>query len=268
MADEICSGSKIPHISIFTQFLRNPKDEKNNNFLKHFNEGQIKEIVSACNVLPYLHVEPKLFVEEEEKNDEFGPEEEDKPKARAYNPHISKKGEKISGDQIYAKDLVTLRVELTRENVKIGDKAESVYAPYFPKLINESWWLMLTESDSSNKSSEPRIHALERLTDQGRTMIHEIKFLAPDKVGHYTMQLDILSEVYMGVDDKIDIKFEVLPAEDLPDYLPHPEDVELDNEPTLFEQVMTANVDESSDDDEDDDEDEAEERESPVDDDE
>jgi len=32
----------------------------------------------------------------------------------------------------------------------------------------------------------------------------------------------------------------VLPAEDLPEYEAHPEDLELDNEPTLFEQVCTA----------------------------
>ena len=38
------------------------------------------------------------------------------------------------------------------------------------------------------------------------------------------------------------------------------EDIELDNEPTLFEQVMTANMDDESDDDDEDDEDEAEER--------
>ena len=44
------------------------------------------------------------------------------------------------------------------------------------------------------------------------------------------------------------------PASELPEYAPHPEDVELDNEPTLFEQVMNANVEDSSDD-EDDDED-------------
>jgi translocation protein SEC63 len=40
----------------------------------------------------------------------------------------------------------------------------------------------------------------------------------------------------------------------LPEYQPHPEDLELDNEPTLFEQVMAANVDDSSDDDDDEEE--------------
>lgn len=35
-------------------------------------------------------------------------------------------------------------------------------------------------------------------------------------------------------------QFTVTPAALLPVYQPHPEDLELDNEPTLFEQVMNA----------------------------
>jgi translocation protein SEC63 len=36
------------------------------------------------------------------------------------------------------------------------------------------------------------------------------------------------------------VQFNVAPAASLPVYKPHPEDLELDNEPTLFEQVMNA----------------------------
>lgn len=36
------------------------------------------------------------------------------------------------------------------------------------------------------------------------------------------------------------VQFNVVPAASLPVYQPHPEDLELDNEPTLFEQVMNA----------------------------
>lgn len=36
------------------------------------------------------------------------------------------------------------------------------------------------------------------------------------------------------------VQFTVTPASALPVYQPHPEDLELDNEPTLFEQVMNA----------------------------
>ena len=36
------------------------------------------------------------------------------------------------------------------------------------------------------------------------------------------------------------LQFNVASASTLPVYQPHPEDLELDNEPTLFEQVMNA----------------------------
>ena len=66
------------------------------------------------------------------------------------------------------------------------------------------------------------------------------------------MQLYVFSDTYMGLDELIDIDFTVKPAADLPAYEPHPEDLELENEPTLFEQVMAANQDEAdSSDDED-----------------
>ena len=72
--------------------------------------------------------------------------------------------------------------------------------------------------------------------------------MAPSAAGDYCLQLHVLSDCYMGVDQIIPVDFTVSPAAELPEYEPHPEDVELDNEPTLFEQVMAANVDDSSDD--------------------
>ncbi len=67
------------------------------------------------------------------------------------------------------------------------------------------------------------------------------------------MELMVLSDCYLGLDQVLPVRFSVRPASELPEYAPHPEDVELDNEPTLFEQVMSANVEDSSDDDDDDD---------------
>jgi translocation protein SEC63 len=68
------------------------------------------------------------------------------------------------------------------------------------------------------------------------------------------MQLQILSDCYLGLDEAMPIVFTVNPASELPEYAPHPEDKDLDNEPTLFEQVMAANLDESSDEEDDDEE--------------
>jgi len=271
-ANIVSKGNKAP--SSFTSFIRNPLNDKN--LLKNFSDEKIKDITNACQVIPHIKVTVKLFVEEEEKEDFYLEEEETsesspaKPKKQfvTYNPNISKNGTVISGDSIYENDLVTLKVKLTRENVTEKGKAALVHAPLFPKAVIESWWLILTDSDAQkNATTEPTIHAVERLTDQSRDISHDIRFMAPPKAGDYVMDLNILSENYIGLDEKLEIKFTVLPADELPDYVPHPEDVELDNEPTLFEQVMTANIDESSDEEDDDGEEAADEREVPLDDD-
>jgi len=139
-----------------------------------------------------------------------------------------------------------------------GDKAPAVLAPFFPKTIQEGWWFILT--DKTKKEGAVKrggdegvtIHAIEKVTDQGKVIKHELRFMAPQQAGTYHMQLHILSDAYKGLDELLEISFDVLPQADLPEYLPHPEDVELDNEPSLFEQVMAANqdVDSESDDDE------------------
>jgi translocation protein SEC63 len=65
------------------------------------------------------------------------------------------------------------------------------------------------------------------------------------------MDLHALCDSYIGLDEEIEVKFDVLPAADLPEYVPHPEDAQLDNDPTLFEQMLSSNIDEGSSDEED-----------------
>ena len=148
---------------------------------------------------------------------------------------------------------------MTRENVPEGSKkkkasAPPVHAPMFPKTIRESWWLILTDKVDKRKgaSGEVTIHAIEKISDQSRVINHELRFMAPQHAGEYEMDLHVYSDCYMGLDETIPITFTVSPAAELPEYEPHPEDLELDNEPTLFEQVMAANVDDSSDDEDED----------------
>jgi translocation protein SEC63 len=59
------------------------------------------------------------------------------------------------------------------------------------------------------------------------------------------MYLYVCSDSYVGLDERFVISYDVKSAGELPEYVPHPEDVELENEPTLFEQVMAANQDEA-----------------------
>lgn len=99
------------------------------------------------------------------------------------------------------------------------------------------------------------IHAIEKISKQDRVVVHDIRFQAPPTAGPFSMDLHLLSDCYLGLDEEIELTFNVLPAAELPAYAPHPDDQNLDNvEPTLFEQMLNSNMDDDSSDDDDDDE--------------
>lgn len=226
------------------EYLAVPDEEKKG--LSTLTADQRAEVLRVCSIMPHLKVETKLFVEEEETD--FLADSGDAPvESDADKPAA------VSGDQIYEQDLVTLRITLTRENVTEGATAPPVYAPYFPKTVRENWWIVLTDKNNKPESDPKRnanvnIHAFEKVSDQSRKVVHEVRFMAPQRAGSYEMELQIFSDCYLGLDHVIAVPFDVLPASQLPEYKAHPEDLELDNEPTLFEQVMAANVDEDSED--------------------
>ena len=249
-AKEVTKDSADPSHALI-QYLRLPDAQKQG--LSHLTEKQKKDVYEACKIIPCMGIVTKLFVEEEETDFYEGENDAPIPVPALDAP---------KGDHIFEQDLVTLRVTMTRENVPEGMKkkkasAPPVHAPMFPKTIRESWWMILTDKVDARKgaSAEVTIHAIEKISDQSRVVNHELRFMAPQRAGDYEMELHIYSNCYIGLDETIPIAFTVSPAAELPEYEPHPEDLELDNEPTLFEQVMAANVDDSSDDDDDDDDD-------------
>jgi hypothetical protein len=90
-----------------------------------------------------------------------------------------------------------------------------VHAPFFPKTIREGWWLILTDkitTDARKGPVEPTIHAIEKVGEQGRTVNHELRFMAPPRAGTYQMQLHVLSDSYIGLDETIELEFEVNPV--------------------------------------------------------
>lgn len=240
---EMAKALRTP-IKTMTDYLRLPDAEKKG--LSTLTEVQKKEVLETCQLLPKIKIETKLVVEEDD---------EDMP-LNAGSEAIATT--EPSGYEIYEEDLVTLKITITRENVLEGKEAAPVLAPYFPRSIKEGWWVILTDkaparanADTKRKGPEPNILGVEKVTNQARVVVHELRFMAPPKAGQYVMDLHVLSDCYVGFDEVIEIIFDVKPKADLPVYAPHPDDVALDNEPTLFEQVLAANVDEDSSDDED-----------------
>ena len=100
---------------------------------------------------------------------------------------------------------------------------------------------------------------IEKIANPKKEFTHDIKFLAPGQ-GTYNFDLHVLSNAYIGIDKKDEVQVTTLDASSLPEYKVHPDDAELDDEPTLFEEMLNANIEEDSDSDDDsEDEDEEEE---------
>jgi len=186
-----------------------------------FTEEQKKDVLNYLKIIPDISVNTKVFVDDDED------------------------------DNVYEGDLCTIQVRLTRNNLEKGEKAGLVHAPRFPFPKMEAWWIILG-------TKEGKIIHIEKVGDPNKFVEHNIKFLAP-RVGEYEFDLFVKSNAYVGLDQKMKIALKTLDNSVLEEYKVHPDDAELDDEPTLFEEMLNTQVeddsdDESDSDDEDDDE--------------
>lgn len=140
-------------------------------------------------------------------------------------------------------DLVTIKVSMTRANLLgEGETAGPVHAPHFPAARKEGWWVILSHANKL-------IIAMERVEAPQRSFTHELKVFGPGmplEAGHYRFDLLVKSDCYLGLDVAQKVEFDVIRASELPEYVPHPDDLELDNEPTLFES-LAGNLEDDSD---------------------
>ena len=98
-----------------------------------------------------------------------------------------------------------------------------------------------------NKLCAGNLILADKVNAQSKVVNHRVKFLAPPQAGIYVFNVDLKSTDYLGLDVREQVKMTVIPAAQLPEYKAHPDDLNLDDEPTLFEQVMSANSDTDSD---------------------
>jgi translocation protein SEC63 len=180
---------------------------------------------------------------------------------------------------VYEGDLVTVRVIVTRHQLDTGyngivetpptseeganTKSEEsvapkhnddakvglVHAPHFPFPRQEMLWIVL------GQLKENKIITIDKVLDPRRVVQHDIKFMAPP-TGKYHFDLLVKSNGYIGVDLADRIEMNVMDNSVLPEYKVHPDDARLDDEPTLFEEMLNAqNIDKHEDSDNEDDDD-------------
>lgn len=203
-------------VKTLSKYMSIPDNEKKG--LADMTEEQKNDVLTCCKIIPNVTVDTRIFVDDDENT------------------------------EVYEGDLCTVRVNLTRNHLEEGEKAGQVHAPFYPFPRMEAWWVILG-------TKEGKIISIEKVTNPDQKVEHDIKFLAP-RQGTYNFELYVMSNSYIGLDFKDKVELTTLDASALPEYKVHPDDAELDDEPTLFEEMMSANVeDDSEDEDEDDDDD-------------
>lgn len=168
--------------------------------LAGMSDMQCADVLRVCSLMPILSFKLELFVEDE--------------------------------DEIAERDLVTLLVSFERINISNGDLAPPVHAPLFPLARFENWWILVSDSAGN-------LILADKIGSQSKMVHHQVKFLAPPQAGIYVFNVDLKSSDYLGLDVREQIRMNVMSAAQLPEYRAHPDDLNLDDEPTLFEQVMS-----------------------------
>jgi len=207
-------GKGANRVKDLAAYLKIPDESKKG--LADMTEEDKNDVLKCCALMPNITVESGVYVDDDED------------------------------DKVYEGDLVTVEVCITRNNLTGDEKAGLVHAPMFPFPKQEAWWVGLG-------TKEGKIISIEKVKDPGRVVEHKIKFLAPRK-GEYEFDLIVKSNAYVGLDQKQKVKLTTQDASGLPEYKVHPDDAELDDEPTLFEDMLNANIEEDSDSDDSDDE--------------
>uniref|UniRef100_K3WHY4 J domain-containing protein n=1 Tax=Globisporangium ultimum (strain ATCC 200006 / CBS 805.95 / DAOM BR144) TaxID=431595 RepID=K3WHY4_GLOUD len=217
--------------------------------LPHFTENEVRHILTGKNAVRSMHqyvdMDPKDRKGLNDLNDE---QKAEVNKVLEMMPNVELNITIAVDDEeeIAEGDIMTVTISMTRKNVKEGDTCDLVYAPHFPYPKVERWFCIVGDTKNNH------LHAFGKITSQERTAELKLQLQAPPKAGTYQLEIFVKSDSYIGLDLRALAKFTVTPAALLPVYQPHPEDLELDNEPTLFEQVMNAADSSDSEDEEED----------------
>eukprot|EP00442_Polarella_glacialis_P045253 CAMPEP_0115080842 /NCGR_PEP_ID=MMETSP0227-20121206/18912_1 /TAXON_ID=89957 /ORGANISM="Polarella glacialis, Strain CCMP 1383" /LENGTH=666 /DNA_ID=CAMNT_0002468549 /DNA_START=172 /DNA_END=2172 /DNA_ORIENTATION=+ len=136
--------------------------------------------------------------------------------------------------EICVGDVATVVCTLTRKNLQEGEAMGPVHAPLYPEPKFEEWWIFLVEGSPTNT----RIIAFERVRDTERVVEAKLRFQI-SRPGKHSLAVHALCDSYSGLDQKVELNFNASTEDEVKrEIFVHPEDEELDLQPTLFQQLM------------------------------
>jgi len=131
-------------------------------------------------------------------------------------------------------DVATVTVRMERQNLQENEAIGPVHAPLFPEPKFEEWWLFLVEGGSATT----RIIASQRIRATEKVVEEKMRFQL-SRAGKHQLVLHAMCDSYAGLDKKVELNFNVSAEDEVKrEVFVHPEDEELDLQPTLFQQFM------------------------------
>lgn len=222
----------------FRRSLVQGLDVKSSQLLQipHFNEEVLKHTAKGKNatssLLDYLGKDP------EQRKGLANMEPQQRLDVEAFNSHMSQIEFKAVTEvedetEIVVGDIATVTCTLLRKNLKDGEAMGPVHAPLFPEPKFEEWWVFLVEG-----APNTRIIAFERIRDTEREVEAKLRFQI-SRPGKHSLTVHALCDSYVGIDQKVELNFNAMTEEEVKrEIFVHPEDEELDLQPTLFQQFM------------------------------
>lgn len=145
--------------------LMNMEDEDRTGLLKMMSQQELMDIAKACNRYPVISLEYQ----------------------------VANESDLEAGAQ------TRIHVKLERDSEEMG----AVYAPFYPKEKEESWWLVVGQKGKDNT-----LMAIKRITINKKEVNVKLDVDLPENPGKYALTLYLMSDSYQGCDQEytIDIK--------------------------------------------------------------
>jgi translocation protein SEC63 len=223
----------------FRRSLVQALDVKSSQLLQipHFNEESLKHAQRGKNSVSTLTDFISKAPEERKGLANMQPQE--LADIEAFIQHVSDmevtaKVEVEDEQSMVVFDVATVTITMVRKNLQDNEAIGPVHAPLFPEPKFEEWWLFLVEGGSATT----RIIASQRIRNTEKEVEEKMRFQL-SRPGKHQLVLHAMCDSYAGLDKKVELNFNVSTEDEVKrEVFVHPEDEELDLQPTLFQQFM------------------------------
>eukprot|EP01055_Gregarina_sp_Pseudo9_P005870 Gregarina_sp_Pseudo_9__5869@NODE_915_length_2064_cov_32_646914_g859_i0_p1_GENE_NODE_915_length_2064_cov_32_646914_g859_i0NODE_915_length_2064_cov_32_646914_g859_i0_p1_ORF_typecomplete_len620_score140_62Sec63/PF02889_16/1_8e49DnaJ/PF00226_31/8_9e20Frag1/PF10277_9/0_66Frag1/PF10277_9/15Ca_hom_mod/PF14798_6/15Ca_hom_mod/PF14798_6/7_1e02Ca_hom_mod/PF14798_6/5_6DUF898/PF05987_13/0_12O_anti_polymase/PF01901_16/0_2O_anti_polymase/PF01901_16/2_3e02GPI2/PF06432_11/9e02GPI2/PF06432_11/59GPI2/PF06432_11/6_ len=182
--------------------------------LPGFTAAQLRDVRAVVSHMPNIELSASIYVEDE--------------------------------DEIGVGDIATCKIKLVREQLKENEIQGPVHAPYFPEVKFEEWFFFVSDAATSQLMGFQTAKSVDR--------VMEVEVLFPVRApGKHSLMIVAICDAYVMLQKIVAAQYVAKKEEELNRKLfVHPEDLALDNAPSLLQTMIGGTGgDETSDDDDD-----------------